>query len=396
MVLIVVGAGAVCAIGAGVILTQMTAAPPPPVIVQQTEAPAAPVKPRTVSVLVAARPLVVGTTIAPEDLEWQEWPEGSVRRDQGIVMAVIETERGDIMRQFSEVVLRVPMVRGEPMVDDKVIRPGGGSLLALVLSPGMRSVTIPVDALGSGGGLVQPGDRIDLLLTSDLGDEGAGRIDPITGRARPRLFTETVMSDLKVISADRRLSPSSAPETPPPGTLTLEVTPEQAERIITAGRMGRFGAVVRPLRRGADPDREGPIVTTDIQITPRLNALRRGVDPESIDPSENPFARPTPPPVAAAAPAPPPPPPSQQILLYRFNVPTSHVVIGGKLVQGGNGVVGEIPLPMAPAGSPPPLPFTGTPPIGAPATPGAGDNAAPAGAPAGDAATPAPSILPLR
>lgn len=404
MVLVVAGAGIVCAGGAALILTQMTSAPPPAVVVQQTEAPPAPVKPRTVSVLVAARPLVVGTTIAPEDLEWQEWPEGSVRRDQGIVMAVIETERGDIMRQFSEVVLRVPMVRGEPMVDDKVIRPGGGSLLALVLAPGMRSVTIPVDAIGSGGGLVQPGDRIDLLLTSDLGDENAGRIDPLTGRARPRLFTETVMQDIKVISADRRLAPSAAPETPPPGTLTLEVTPEQAERIITAGRMGRFGAVVRPLRRGADPEREGPIITTDIQITPRLNALRRGVDPESIDPSENPFARPAaPPPAQVAAPVaapapPPPPPPTQQILMYRFNVPTTHTVVDGRIAQTPGGG-GDTALPMAPMGSPPPLPFnTGIPPMSAPsAVPGAGDAGAPPppsapssqGSPAGAGGAPA-------
>jgi pilus assembly protein CpaB len=309
-VIVVAGIGVVFAGVTGLLMNSMMAPPPPTAI---SEAPAVPPKPRTVQVLVAASALEVGRTLTSENWEWQEWPEGSVRREQGIALALSESERAEIIRQYEGAVLRTAMVRGEPFVEDKVIRPGGGSLLALVLTPGMRSVTVPITAVTGSGGMIQPGDRVDVLLTMDIPDGAAAQTvqtaqdNVVTQNAsprmlanvasrsallslqRPRLMTETILTNVRVIARDRNLNPNTAVDAPVPANVTFEVTPQQAEILVTANRMGQLSLVMRPLRVGPDPERVGIPVTTDVQVTPALQASRRNIPVSQLPVDENPF-----------------------------------------------------------------------------------------------------------
>lgn len=284
---IVVGVAAVaaCAATALLIMEYMDAVVPPPAA---TEA-SAPVPPPvvTVGVLVAAAPLEVGKTLDSTVLEWQQWPEAAATAvgQAGAVIAADENARAERLRSFEGTVSRVALLKGEVLTEEKVLRPGTGSTLAVVLAPGHRSVTIQVDAISGAGGMIQPGDRVDLMLTADVIE---AVVDPLAP-ARPKLATETILTNLKIIGTDRRLTANTAPETPAPATVTVEVTPEQAERIVTAQRMGRFTLAMRPLATGPELERDGLAFTTDFAIMPQLRAARMGISADKLDPRQNPF-----------------------------------------------------------------------------------------------------------
>ena len=301
------------AIGAGLLLNSMMTPPPAPTV----DTVVVPPKPKTIGVLIASGPIEVGKVLNSDNMEFQEWPEGSVKRDQGIALALNDTERPEVMKSFVGTTLRVPMIRGEPFNDDKVIRPGTGSVLALVLSPGMRSMTIAIDAVSGAAGMVQPGDKVDIMLTADLTDGGVGLVDPKSGIARPRLITETILKDIKVIASDRRLNPNIAADAPVPTNVTLELTPEQAEIVATGTRLGRFTLAVRSFKQGEDPVRLGLPLTTDIAVTPKLQAARRGIPFGNVDPKENPFI------IEKSIPTAPTQPtivtPKNTITIYRYN-----------------------------------------------------------------------------
>ena len=346
-VLVVIGIAGVSAIGTAMLVNSLVT-PPPPVIT--TESAPVPSKPRTVQVLVAGAALEVGRTLTSDNLEWQEWPEGSVRRDQGIAMALSEAERGDVVRQYEGSVVRTPMVRGEPFVEDKVLRPAGGGLLALVLAPGMRSATVAVTAISGAAGMVQPGDRVDVLLTMPLQDAQSGEVSAVTRRARPRMMTETVLRNVRVLSRERSLNPATAIDAPIPANITFEVTPQQAELLTTASAMGSLSLILRPLRSGPDPDRVGIPVMTDVQVTPGLQAARRDIPLADLDPTENPFGRTPapPPPVEVTAPVAPANANRNTMVIYRGTAPTIVQLQNGRVVSD-PGAINPIPPAAAAA-----------------------------------------------
>ena len=62
---------------------------------------------------------------------------------------------------------------GEAIRSDDLMRPSDHGFMAAVLSPGMRAVTINVDAASGSSGLIWPGDRVDLILTQMNNDPEA-------------------------------------------------------------------------------------------------------------------------------------------------------------------------------------------------------------------------------
>ena len=120
------------------------------------------------------------------------------------------------------------------------MRPGDHGFLAAVLKPGMRAVTVGVDAITGTAGLIWPGDRVDLILTQTL---DGPQLAP-----GQRIAAETVLQNALVIAIDQLLVQGAAPEGPGPQnprTVTLEVTSRDADRVQVAERIGRLSLAVR-------------------------------------------------------------------------------------------------------------------------------------------------------
>jgi pilus assembly protein CpaB len=185
-----------------------------------------------VPVLVAARSLRAGSLLKPEDLTAQQLSPGDIP-------AGARTDTPSARIELLGAMIRRNLIAGEVVLPADALHPGDRGFLAAVLGPGMRAVTVGVDAISGLAGLIWPGDRVDLILTQSQ-DEAS--VPP--GR---RVSGETVLHDVRVIAIDRQLmqgATSEGPESQLARTVTLEVAPSDAERVAVATRLGRLALAV--------------------------------------------------------------------------------------------------------------------------------------------------------
>jgi len=157
--------------------------------------------PTTSQVLVANRDIPTGRVLGPEDMRWQPWPADAVSENfytEGEDVDAIETLTGSASR--------LVIVEGEPITTNKIVDLNGTGVLAALLRPGMRAVSIPISEITGAGGFILPGDFVDILLTRQIEieeiDEDSGAVE-FTTRLNQ---TDTVMKTVRVLAIDQQLN----------------------------------------------------------------------------------------------------------------------------------------------------------------------------------------------
>lgn len=191
-----------------------------------------PVKEETVRVLVAGRIMVRGERFTPEDTQWVAWPKKAVRP------GFITDENPEARDSLSEAVARSMMVEGEPVVEAKIVRSGSAGLMAALLSPGMRAVTVRVTPETSSGGFILPGDRVDIHY-AERDDNDQVRLTPVNENIRVLAINTAYIENPEVANIDGN-------------NVTLEMTPQDAEYLIAA-RNSR-GSIQLTLRSIFEPE----------------------------------------------------------------------------------------------------------------------------------------------
>jgi pilus assembly protein CpaB len=193
-----------------------------------------------VEILVATTALSAGTLLRAKDVVWQpiagnDEPDGILRPPGTASNASAELEQQARGAVYGAA-LRAGVTAGEPIRRTAIVKPGDRDFLQVVLSPGARAIAIPVATGGASTGLLYPGDRVDVILTQTF------KNDPPLIR---RSVSETVVESLRVLAVD-------AADVKPAGasngfgrTVTLEVTPEQAEKINVATELGKLSLTLR-------------------------------------------------------------------------------------------------------------------------------------------------------
>jgi pilus assembly protein CpaB len=137
---------------------------------------------------------------------------------------------------------------GAPVTLDDVLRPRDRGFLATVLAPGARAVSVAVDAVSGVAGLIWPGDRVDVLLTQ--------QIDTPDAPPSRRLLSRTILTEIRVIAVDQQIVEGATGDVQAAGkvarTVTMEVSPEQAERLAVAQRLGFLSLAIRPLKESSE------------------------------------------------------------------------------------------------------------------------------------------------
>ncbi len=213
-----------------------------------------------ITVLVAARPVRAGNLLKPEDLAAKEVTLRDAGQDS-------TADSQDARRALAGAMVRRGLSPGDVVRSQDVMRPGDHGFLAAVLGPGMRAVSVGVDAITGAAGLIWPGDSVDLILTQVISDPAL----PI-GR---RIAAETVLTDVRVIAIDQQLIQGVAPDGSEgkARTVTMEVTPAQAETVSVASRIGKLSLAVRSADRGPPAPPPGPPGTTwASDVSPALGA----------------------------------------------------------------------------------------------------------------------------
>ncbi len=192
-------------------------------------------------ILVATMPLPGGTLLRAQDVAWHS-AAGPAAGDQIVRPAAAalaaKPELSDERRaEVYGAVLRDPVAVGDPIRRTGIVKPGDRDFLQVVLSPGARAVAIPVATGGASTGLLSPGDRVDVILTQNFRGENA----PLTRRS----VSETVVEDLRVLAIDALDAKTAAAGSTFGRTVTLEVTPDQAEKINVATELGKLSLILR-------------------------------------------------------------------------------------------------------------------------------------------------------
>lgn len=204
---------------------------------------------RPTPVVVAAAALPAGKVLSVEDLAKREMPAAYL---PGGTLPVDEI--ATVIGQQ----LVIPLAAGDALSMAHLSGHGGQALASRLLN-GTRAVTVPVDEVSSQAGLVRPGDQVDLLLAEET-SEGSVRCVTV----KPLLESLTVLAtgahqvdpargadELLQRRAELGISYS---------TMTLDVTPEQAQQLALALRVGDL----IPLLRGQGD-------ATPVALKPRVS-----------------------------------------------------------------------------------------------------------------------------
>lgn len=187
-------------------------------------------------VLVATKALPVGTILDATALKYQPWPKELVEN------AYFIKKGGFDQRTLIGTVVRNAITAGQPLTQGALVKPGDRGFLAAALGPGMRAVTVPVQAQTSVAGFVFPGDRIDLILTQTV---------PGGGDGPPLKAAETVMRNLRVLATDQRTDNSVGEDGKSIvrtfSNVTIEATPKIAEQIAVAQTLGSLSLSLRSI-----------------------------------------------------------------------------------------------------------------------------------------------------
>ena len=222
------------------------------------QAVAAPV-PSGPKVLVAKKALPVGTIIDADSLTYQPWPKELMQS----AYYVEGSPDGDTKALLGTVV-RNPVTAGQPLTRGSLVGPKDRGFLAAALGPGMRAITVPVNASTGVAGFVFPGDRVDMVLTQQVEGGGDG----------PALkVSETIVRNVRVLATDQRVTQTDdegKTEVKIATNVTLEVTPRIAEKVAVSQSMGTLSLSLRSIADNT-AELERAIAAGDVKVPANAN-----------------------------------------------------------------------------------------------------------------------------
>ncbi len=186
----------------------------------------------TAPVVVASAPIQRGAVHQPLQLKVVNYPADAV--PSGSFQTVAQLTGGGAN---SHLALR-PISLNEPLLADKVSGPGGKLTLSVALTPGMRAVSLRSGDVAGVAGFVLPGDRVDILLTRNIAGDANNAV------------TQVLAENVLVLGVDQ--SADDQQDKPVVAhTVTIEVTPDQAQTISLAQAVGNISLALRQVSDGA-------------------------------------------------------------------------------------------------------------------------------------------------
>ncbi|MFP5406033.1 MAG: Flp pilus assembly protein CpaB [Gammaproteobacteria bacterium] len=173
----------------------------------------------TQQVVVAAREINLGTALNATMFDTVSWPAGAV--PSGAFGKVVELDGR---------VLLSSVQRGEPVLESRLAPVGTKGGLSAVIPEGKRAITVKVNEVVGVAGFALPGNHVDVMVNTQ--DE------------RQRPVSKIVLERILVLAVAQE---SNRDETKPRvvSAVTLEVAPEQAEKLDLARSVGNLSLVLR-------------------------------------------------------------------------------------------------------------------------------------------------------
>ncbi|WP_082677584.1 Flp pilus assembly protein CpaB [Ruegeria profundi] len=222
-----------------------------------------------VEIYVARSEIAFGQTIEAHHVTTHSWPREALPAGVFTDIDVLVPENRRQLRRA-----KGRFYPGEVMLLSKVSNFGEKVTLVQKLGENTRAMAIEVDAGTAVGGFVTPGDTVDIVLTQG---------------AKMDLRAVTILQNIRVIGVDQQSEElTDQPEVA--RTITVEVTPQQGQRLALAQKAGTLSLTLRTLDSVEDEpmemvrlrdllQEEGPVEKVDVQPTVRVN---RGTESEVV------------------------------------------------------------------------------------------------------------------
>jgi pilus assembly protein CpaB len=178
----------------------------------------------TQAILVAMKPIAGQEQIKAENVKLEQWPKNLVPKGALSKLEEVEGHR-----------VKYNLTPGEPILQTKLVG-DQDQRATTVVPPGYRLKAVHADAVSAVGNLIQPGDRVDVLvyLRSTNGGQQAAT-------------TTTILQDIKVFAVNDQWRAGEAGGTDPipVKNVSLLLTPEQVEKLTLASELGKVSLVLR-------------------------------------------------------------------------------------------------------------------------------------------------------
>ena len=175
----------------------------------------------TIELVVASAPIPIGTRLDASHVRLARWPsdvepEGAIRATDAAI--------GNVVRTTIE--------KNQPVLQTQLIA-GGAGLLPLLITDGMRAMSVKVDGVTGVSGFITPNSRVDVLVS--------GTLDGTSDREQR---SKVILQNVRVIAIGKSVEQKDEKPVEVP-TVTLLVTPEQAEKLTLATRQEPVSLALR-------------------------------------------------------------------------------------------------------------------------------------------------------
>ncbi|MBN9587533.1 MAG: Flp pilus assembly protein CpaB [Alphaproteobacteria bacterium 64-11] len=180
------------------------------------------------NVVVAGQDLPFGTKLSARFLRTVAWPQASV--PAGAFSDIADIFKG--AQSPSDRIVLTALVQGEPVLHSKISGFGARPIMSARVDKDMRAVSIHIDPVSGVSGFILPGDHVDILLTRNLGG------------GQQNYVTDVILQDVTVLGINQ-LADQSADKPVVGQTATVEVTPQQAQKLALAQQAGTLSLSLR-------------------------------------------------------------------------------------------------------------------------------------------------------
>ncbi|WP_083918372.1 Flp pilus assembly protein CpaB [Woodsholea maritima] len=199
---------------------------------------------QTVDVLTLREDIGAGMRLTPDHLQWRAWPKDSV-----LESALVRSAQPDAREALAGAIVRFELYSGEVFDPRKVVQAGEAGMMAALVEPGMRAVSIPIAADTGAGGFVLPGDHVDVIVSIPMeqqsrsligGSEAGQSVEQSKRVAQSRVLVE----NSRVLGVDQ-IAGGFEENAYVGETITLEMLPEQAVLVLNSRYEGYISVVLR-------------------------------------------------------------------------------------------------------------------------------------------------------
>jgi pilus assembly protein CpaB len=175
----------------------------------------------TVPVVSATTEIPVGSTINITQIKTVNWPQANV--PQGALSSTDQASGRVAIQTF---------MPGDPIIEAKLMpKEGGFNILTYKIPEGHRAMTVSVDQVAGVAGFINPGSIVDVILTA-------------TPPGSSQSISKIVLQNMPVLAIGQIIEQKEGkPVTVP--TVTMDVSPEDAEKLAVASTQGRLQLVLK-------------------------------------------------------------------------------------------------------------------------------------------------------